>query len=329
MLAMLWGSSFLWIKLALHGMSPVQLAAARLAIGAAVLAAVVRARGLRLPRDGATWRALALAAFFANALPYTLFGVGEQSVDSTIAGAINATTPLCTFAFGLLGTSGRGPDAAALGARRVAGLVVGFAGAVLLLAPWHAAHSGTVGGSVACLIASAAYGMSFVYMGRRLVGRGIPPLVLAAGQLIAATAWALLALPFVGRSAVHPHPEVLVAVAALGLGGTGLAYMLNYRLVCDEGPAATSTVTYLMPVTSIALGAVFLGEPMGANLVLGTVVILAGVFLAQRRTDKPHLGRPARGSRHRLANIRICHPRAGTLTACSPEPSAQAQPPCS
>jgi drug/metabolite transporter (DMT)-like permease len=154
---------------------------------------------------------------------------------------------------------------------------------VVLLAPWRSGHTGTLGGSVACLGASAAYGLAFVYMGRRLVGRGIPPLVPAAGQLIAATGWAVAALPFVGRSAVHPHPEVVGAVAAIGLGGTGLAYVLNYRLVCDEGPAATSTVTYLMPLVSVVLGAAFLGESIGANLVVGTVVVLLGVGLAQRR----------------------------------------------
>jgi drug/metabolite transporter (DMT)-like permease len=282
LLAALWGSSFLWIKLALHGLSPVQLTALRLAIGAAVLIAVVHARGLRLPRERETWQALILAAFFANALPYTLFGVGERSVDSTLAGAINATTPLCTFAFGLVGRAGRS-DAEPLGTRRVAGLVVGFAGAVLLLAPWRAGHGGTTGGSLACLIASAAYGLSFVYMGRRLVGRGIPPLVLAAGQLTAATGWALIALPFLGRSAVHPHPEVIGAVAAIGLGGTGLAFVLNYKLVVDEGPAVASTVTYLMPIVSVLLGAAFLDESVEPNLILGTAVVLAGVALAQRR----------------------------------------------
>jgi drug/metabolite transporter (DMT)-like permease len=207
--------------------------------------------------------------------------------------------------------------------------VVGFVGAVLLLAPWRAAPAGTFGGSAACLIASAAYGMSFVYMGRRLVGRGMPPLVLAAGQLIAATAWALLALPFVGRSTVHPHAEVLGAVVALGLGGTGLAYVLNYRLVADEGPTAASTVTYLMPLVSMLLGAVFLGESVGPNLLVGTLVVLAGVFLAQRRTAKPAGGRPARGHRHRLANFRICRPCDATLPTCTPEPSALARPPCS
>jgi drug/metabolite transporter (DMT)-like permease len=204
-----------------------------------------------------------------------------------MAGAINATTPLCTFAFGLLGRSVGDPAPEPFGRRRVIGLGLGFAGAVVLLAPWRSGLSGTLGGSVACLVASAAYGLSFVYMGRRLVGRGIPPLVLAAGQLIAATGWAVAALPFIGRSAVHPHPEVIGAVAAIGVGGTGLAYVLNYRLVCDEGPAATSTVTYLMPLVSVLLGASFLDEPVGANLVVGTAVVLVGVFLAQRRADSP------------------------------------------
>jgi len=288
-LALLWGSSFLWIKLALHGLDPVQLAAARLAIGAALLTAVVRARGLRLPREPSVWGALILAAFFANALPYTLFGIAEQSVDSTVGGAINATTPLCTFVVGLVGAdrAGGGRPARALGLdrRTLGGLVLGFCGAIVLLAPWRGAHS-ALPGSLACLAAAAGYGLAYVYMGRRLVGRGVPPLVLAAGQLVAGTGWMVVALPFTGRHGVDLRPEVLGAVAALGIGGTGLAYVLNYRLVADEGPAATSTVTYLMPVVSVLLGAIFLGEPVGANLLGGTALVLLGVGLAQRRAPR-------------------------------------------
>jgi len=276
LLALLWGSSFLWIKFALHGLSPVQLTAGRLFIGAVLLLAVVRARGLRLPTDARTWGALTLTALFANALPYTLFGIGEHSVDSAVAGAINAATPLCTFAFGL----GAGVDRA-LGKRRLVGLALGFVGVVVLLEPWHNAH-GTLGGSLACLAAALSYGFAYVFAGRVLIGRGHSVLVLAAAQLTAATGLMLLALPFLGRSDVHPQPKVLLAVAMLGVGGTGIAYLLSYRLLADEGAAAASTVTYLMPPVSVLLGGLVLGEPLRGSLVLGAVIVLIGVGLAQR-----------------------------------------------
>lgn len=276
LLALLWGSSFLWIHLALEGLSPVQLAAGRLALGAALLCGLVRARGLRLPRGRATWGALTLAALGANAVPYTLYGIGQRSVDSAVAGAINATTPLWTFGVALAVGTERSPDA-----RRIAGVTLGFGGAALLLSPWEG--GGSLGGSLACLAAAASYGLSYVYIGRRLVGRGIPPLVLSAAQLVAATALLLPALAVAGRQTPHLDGGVLGALLLLGLGGTGLAYVLNYRLVADEGPTAASTVTYLIPVVAVALGVGALGEPLTWQLGAGTVAVLAGVALSQRR----------------------------------------------
>ncbi len=276
LLALLWGSSFLWISIALEGLNPVQITLTRVAVGAALLTAFVRARGLHLPRDPATWRALTVAAFLACAVPYTLFGIAEQTVDSAVAGAINATTPLWTFAVALAAGTERRPDA-----RRTLGLALGFAGAVLLLAPWHTA-GGALGGSLACLGAAASYGVGYVYMGRHLAGSGIPPLVLAAAQLIAATAIMLVLLPVAGREAVHVDGAILGALAVMGLGGTGIAYVLSYRLIVDEGPTAASTVTYLMPAVAIALGVGTRGDALTWRLAAGTVIVLAGVALAQR-----------------------------------------------
>ena len=292
-LALLWGSSFLWISVALDGLSPAQLTFARLALGAGLLLALVRLRGLRLPRDRGTWGALSVAALGANAVPYTLFGIGQQSVDSAVAGAINATTPLWTsaVAFAAGGLAAR-PDAGTErgpGGRRAAGLLLGFAGAVLLLAPWQAGEeAGDLGGSLACLAAAASYGLSYIWIGRRLVGRGIPPLVASAAQLLVATALLVPALAVEPR-APDLDPAVLGATAALGLGGTGLAYVLNYRLIADEGPTAASTVTYLIPLVAVTLGVAVLDEPLGWSLAAGTVAVLAGVALAQRPREP---GRP-------------------------------------
>lgn len=286
-LATIWGSSFLWIELALRDFSPVQITFARLAIGAAVLVAFVRARGLRLPRGRLLWAELCFAALVSNVLPYTLYGIGQRSVDSTVAGAINATTPLFTLAIALaIGTAER------LDRRAIAGLLLGFAGTVLLLEPWQS--GGSLEGSLICLAAAALYGVAFIFMSRRLVSRGIPPLILAAGQLVAATAITAAAMPVLGTDGVQWTTKGLISLAALGLGSTGIAYVLNYRLVADEGPTAASTVTYLMPVVSVALGAVALGEDVGVRLVGGIVVVLLGVGLVQMR--RPAAGRPPRPS---------------------------------
>jgi drug/metabolite transporter (DMT)-like permease len=280
LLALFWGSNFLWIKVAVEGLSPVQLTLVRLALGAAVLVAIVGARRLRLPRGRATWRHLTVAALFGNALPYWLFAVGEQTVSSSLAGALNATTPLWTLALALVLRTER-----QLSATRIAGILLGFAGALTILAPWDAGATGSVLGAAACLAAAASYGLVFVYMERRLIGRGLPPLVLSAGQLTASTGLLLLATPVAGLQPPRLTPTVVWAAVLLGVVGTGGAYLLNYWIIADEGATAASTVTYLLPVVSVGLGAAVLGEPVTAELVVGTAVVLAGVALARRRRE--------------------------------------------
>jgi drug/metabolite transporter (DMT)-like permease len=273
-LALLWGSNFLWIKIALRGFSPVQLTLVRLALGAVVLLAVVYA--LRLPgiRGRRLWLHLAVAAFFANALPYTLFGVGEQYVASNVAGVLNATTPLWTLAVGLAVRHER-----RLIPSQLAGLLLGFAGTVAILSPWRSSDALHLGGALACLAAAASYGVSYVYMDLFLAGRGIPPLALSAYQLVAATALLAAATPLSGFPEFHARPDVVVAVVILGLLGTGIAYVLNYRLITDEGSIAASSVTYLIPTVSVVLGAAVLDESVTVSMLLGTSVVLGGVAI--------------------------------------------------
>jgi drug/metabolite transporter (DMT)-like permease len=284
-LALMWGSSFLWIKIGLRGVSPAQMVLARLLFGSAVLVVMVRASRLPLPRGRVIWRRLFLAAAFANVLPFTLFAVGERSVDSAVAGVLNGTTPLFVVVISLLI-----PAEPLLSTRRLVGLAIGFAGTLLIFEPWQAGTSITSWGGLACLGAAASYGVSFVYMGRRLANQGVPPLALSAGQLLAATVLAAAVIPFAGLQPVHLRWDVLGAVAMLGIFGTGGAYVLNYRLIVEEGAAATAAVAYLLPVVSVLLGAAVLGDPITLHVVLGMVLVLAGVALAQRRVSAPTPG---------------------------------------
>lgn len=285
LLALLWGSSFLWIKIAVDGLSPVQLTLARLALGALVLLAIIRARGLHLPNSRVTWRHLAVAAMIANAIPYLLFAVGEQTVDSGLAGALNATTPLWAFGVGLAVRAERRAST-----KRLIGLVTGFVGALVILAPWRTGTTGSFFGALACLAAAASYGVSYVYMGRYLANRGLPPLVLSAAQLTAATGLLLLATPVAELQPVKLSGSVLVATIVLGVLGTGVAYVLNYRLITDEGPTAASTVTYPLPIVAVVLGIVVRHEPATWHLLVGTVIVLAGIALAQSREHRPVAG---------------------------------------
>ncbi|MFV2098033.1 DMT family transporter [Micromonospora sp. LOL_014] len=281
MLALLWGSGFLWIKLALRGFTPVQIVLARLALGALVLIPVALHRGLRFPADRTTWGHLFVAALVANAVPYTLFGIGEQTIDSGVAGVLNATTPLWTALIAFM----VGTDRTATWSRG-AGLTLGFVGAMVIFTPWKSASEVASWGGLAILAASASYGISYVYMGKFLTNRGIPPIMLSAAQLTAGTILMILALPLGGLTVPDLRFDAVVSLLILGVLGTGVAYVLNYRLITDDGPTLASTVTYLLPVVAVGLGFLVVNEQVTASMVLGMLLVLAGVALVQRRTSR-------------------------------------------
>lgn len=285
-LALLWGSTFLWTELALRGFAPVQVTFLRTALGALVLTAACRLGGRRLPRDRATWRHLAVAAFFCNAVPFSLFSLGQQQVDSGLAGVLNATTPLWALVIGLALGSERGGNPV-----RVGGLLLGFAGTVVVFAPWRT--TGSAGwGALAILLAAASYATAFTYMRRHLVGRGVPTVALSSAQLIAATAGAALALPAGGLEPPRPGAQALLAVVVLGVVCTGVTFHLTYRIVADEGAVDAAAVGYLLPVVAVTLGALVLDEPLGPRAVAGTAAVLVGVALTRRRTGTGGPSRP-------------------------------------
>ncbi|MFK3983478.1 DMT family transporter [Micromonospora sp. NPDC050397] len=278
LLALIWGSGFLWIKLALRGFTPVQITIVRLLLGAAVLAPIALARRMPVPSGSRTWFHLVVAALLANVVPYTLFGIGQQTIDSNIAGVLNATTPLWTVVIALLAG---GEQRVTLG--RASGLAAGFAGTVLIFTPWESATDVASWAGLACLAASASYGAGYVYMGRYLTGRNIPPIMLSACQLAAGAAVLALALPFGGLTAPNWSAVPVGSLLVLGTVGTGLAYVLNYRLIGDLGSTAASTTTYLLPVVAVVLGALVLAEPVTLPMLAGMALVLTGITLAQRR----------------------------------------------
>ena len=286
LLALIWGSAFLWIKLADRGFSPVEVTLARLALGAAVLFAIVLARRDPVPRSARLWMHIAVAALFANAVPYLLFAVAEQSVNSSTAGIINATTPLWTVVLALAVRHQK-----TVTSWQAAGLIIGFVGAVLIFTPWTTAAGLTSAGALECLAASISYAVSFIYMDKFLARRGIGPVVLSACQLGAASIMLAIALAVTGVHTPHVTAVSLVAIAVLGVIGTGFAYVLNYQIITSEGATIASTVTYLLPVVAIVLGVLVLGESVTVAVLAGIALVLAGVALTRRRT-KPAADEP-------------------------------------
>jgi drug/metabolite transporter (DMT)-like permease len=275
-LALLWGSTFLWIEVALEALTAVQVTFSRCLLGAVTLLAACLGSGRRLPRGRAVWGRVFVAAFFCNALPFAMFSIGQQSIDSGVAGALNATTPLWSLLIGLVRGSERPVRPSRLG-----GLLLGFAGVVLIFAPWRAAASGGWG-ALAVVVAAVSYAVGFTFMGRFLVGQGIPTISLSAAQLVAASALTAPTLLVGGVGAIEIGPRTLIAVLILGVVATGVTFHLTYRNIAAEGATDTATVGYLLPVVSVALGVVVLHEDFSLRIAIGMAVVLAGVGLARR-----------------------------------------------
>jgi drug/metabolite transporter (DMT)-like permease len=279
LLAVLWGSSFTLIKVSLEGLTPAQLVLARLVLGAAVLLLVAALRRIALPRGTSVWGHLAAAALFGNVLPFLLLSYGERSAGAGIAGVLIGATPLLTLTIAYVALSAERATA-----RKVVGLLGGFAGIVLVLAPWRTA-GGSIGGEIACFGAAVSYAVSFVYVRRFLSPRGLAPVALAAGQLVAAVVLQGLAAPFLAWGRPEITGRVALSIVLLGLLSTGLAYVLYFRLIGDAGATTASSVNYLVPVAAVLIGVVFLGEHVRWNVIAGGLTVLAGMAYAENRVS--------------------------------------------
>ncbi|HEV3225489.1 MAG TPA: EamA family transporter [Acidimicrobiales bacterium] len=277
LLAFIWGWSFLFIKVSVEGMSPPTVACARVGLGALVLLLALRTSGRSLPRDRTMWRHFAVAALFGNVLPFTLLAWGEERITSALTSVLNASTPLFTAVVAALVLKDR------LKPVQLTGLLLGFGG-VAVAAGFGAGDLGhsSVVGSLAAVVASAFYGIAFVYMRRNLTG--IEPIVAAGGQLVMAT---LLSLPFAiatsTSTGVHLTVRRALAISALGVIGTGAAYILNYGIIREVGAIRPSIVTYIIPVVAVAVGIVVLEEQFQWRVVWGGVLIIAGIALLRER----------------------------------------------
>ncbi|KDQ65983.1 DMT family transporter [Streptomyces sp. NTK 937] len=283
-LSLIWGFSFLLIKVGTDGYAPFQVTLGRLLFGTAVLGAVMAVRRERLPRSARTWGHLLVAAFLLNALPFSLFAYAELTIPSTLAGICNATSPLWGMALSLVALSEDRPTR-----RRVAGLGLGFLGVLTVLGAWQGFSGLDLGGTAMALLASLSYPVGWIYVRRTLAGTGSSTLVLTGSQLFLGTVQLALVTPLFTSFPTHFPLMPTLAVVALGALGTGLAVLLQYGLVQEVGPTTAQMVTYLIPVIATAAGVVLLGERLSWNTPVGALVVLAGAALTQKavRTPRP------------------------------------------
>ncbi len=277
-LAAIWGCSFWWIKLGLGTFAPVQVAFVRLAVGAATLVVIASLTRTPLPRRLSTWRHLFVVSLFFNSVPFTLFAFGETHVSSVLAGIINATTPLTTLVVVMVAFPEERPTR-----ERIAGLLVGFAGALVVVGVWQGLGAGEWLGIAACGGAVACYGVAFPYMRRHLTGLPDGAIALTTGQVLCGAA---VLLPFAILAGPVPGPvraDALLGMLGLGALGSGVAYLLNFGVIRSAGSTTASTVTYVTPLFAVVVGVAFLGEGISWNEPIGGLVVLAGVAIAQGR----------------------------------------------
>jgi drug/metabolite transporter (DMT)-like permease len=284
LLAFIWGWSFLFIKVAVAGLTPSTVAWTRIALGAAVLYVILRQRHIPLPRDGTVAGHLAVVALAGNVVPWTLLAWAQQYITSALAAVLNAATPLFTAILAALALSER------LRPVQIAGLMTGIAG-VIMAAGLGASdlHGSSLPGALGVVGVTACYGIAWVYMRRHLLG--LQPMVAAAGQLtLGAVMLAPLALATTIVDGISLTPSRAGAILMLGVFGTGIAYVLTYAIVAELGATKASLVTYLVPVVAVVVGVAVLGEPFEWRLVLGGVLTIGGVAAV---TLGRHLGAAA------------------------------------
>ncbi len=297
-LSVAWGSSFLFIKIGVdEGLGPLTLVSFRLWIAVAFLGLILVLTGGRMPRHDHGLRKLVVLALINVAIPFTLITWGELWISSALTSILNGLVPLFVIVLAALLLRDE-----PMTANRLGGLLIGFAGAVLLVSPSLGAGEGVVDpgaaflGELAVVVACISYACSAVYIRRVISGKALvddpvrgpraaTPVEIALPQCIVATLITsslalILERPQQGLVPLPPSLPAWVAVAWLGIVGSGLAYLLFFRLISAWGATRTSLVTYVMPIVGITLGVIILGERLDMAEVIGAALVIGGLVLA-------------------------------------------------
>jgi drug/metabolite transporter (DMT)-like permease len=271
LLATLWGASYTFIRLGVATIAPITLIAARTAIAGLLLLAIMHWRGVRMPRDGATWRRFLLQACLNSVIPWTLLAWGERSVDAGLATILNSASPIFTF---LLTAAVTRHEAAS--PRKLFGVVAGMAGICLIvgieafdaIGEGLAAELAIVAAAI-CYACAAIFGRSF---------GGLDPMAPAAGSLLAGAAF-LIPASLLLEQPWTMTPSVVSVLALLGLAvvSTALAFVIYFRLIQTLGSVGTTAQAYLRVPIGVAIGVAVLGERLSPTAWIGLACVVAGV----------------------------------------------------
>ena len=277
-LGFVWGCSFIFIKLGLEFLTPFGVAFVRCALGALTLLLIAKWRGYSLPKDPMVRFHLWVVAVLLNVIPGIFYAWAETVVTSVLAGIINAVTPLMTLLAIMAVNRQEKPKAF-----QIIGLFIGFLGVLTVLGAWNGLGDNPLWAIVVLMSAVTCYGISFPYTRRFVMPYGLKSESIVSMQLLLAAVTLLPFFLFNGVERYEYMPGPLLAMLALGVFGSGLAYLWNFKVMELAGSAIASSVTYLTPVVAIIVGIIFLGEKVTWYEPVGGLIVLLGAAIAQER----------------------------------------------
>jgi drug/metabolite transporter (DMT)-like permease len=276
----IWSSSCLWIKIAVQEIGPITLVAFRVLFGLLFGIVVMLIQGVRWPREFKSWYPLLVLGITDFAIPFFLISWGEQSIDSAVAAILDATVPLFTIVIAHLALRDD-----KITVPKLLGLLIGFAGVVILMSKDIGASTSSVLGQIAVIVASAFYAGSAVYV--RKFTEDTPGVLRSAVPLLSATVIMWLATFLIERPIEIPQLGITwVALLWLGILGSGFAFILAFYLIHEIGPTRTSMVSYLFPLGGVILGVTFLNEQITWQLITGAFLIIASLAIANWQRAK-------------------------------------------
>jgi drug/metabolite transporter (DMT)-like permease len=274
LLGSIWSSSFLWIKIAVQEVGPITLVAFRVLFGLLFSITVILIQRVSLPRTFKQWLPFLILGISNVAIPFFLISWGEQAIDSGVAAILDSTVPLFTIVIAhyLLHDD-------KMTVPKVLGLLIGFAGVIVLMSKDIGTSIGPILGQLAVVVACMFYAGSSVYARKSTLE--VSGVMRGAGPLFSSTAVMWLAAFTLERPITIPHlPITWIALLWLGILGSGLAFILNYYLIHEIGPTRTTMVTYLFPLGGVILGVTFLHEQLSWQVLVGGALIIASLAVA-------------------------------------------------
>lgn len=280
-LATVWGGSFFFNGIAVRELPVFTVVVSRVALAAIILLVVLRLRGERMPRDRRVWAAFFGMGLLNNAIPFSLIVWGQQHIASGVASILNASTPLFTVILAHFLTS----DERMTGGKFV-GVLIGFVGVAVMIGADALRELGVdVVAQLMCLAGAVSYGFAGIY-GRRFRAMGISPMSTATGQVVASSLILMPVMMVLDRPWTLPAPSLAAIGALIGVAviSTALAYVLYFRILATAGASNLLLVTFLIPVSAILLGTLFLGEVLLPRHFAGMALIGAGLAAIDGRS---------------------------------------------